>query len=362
VDGFQGGEREAVVLSLVRSSACGGEDGVGFLKDDRRLNVAITRARRHCCVICDTETISQQPFLRGLVDWVDSHGDIVSAMEIEQRRNLSPAVSDNIIQQTPEPERRESQRMIKLSSETKLIPKKTVSVSRPEPVKNDSKLQSLTSRPQQNEKQEDDSSRVLRNKLLNFKDTSNENEICFDSSLSKFQRREIHQICEEIGLLHRSEGSEGVDRKIIVSKHPIINGNAKEHSAKDELIARDESDDKMKKEPAIIAHEKSTRSEALVISGKSKPKIPDKSPQTSLDDDMEFLDAEISRLQSSHGRKIEADGKNYRTIVNGVLMSRPKPVESISKNSGTVLKLNQKIKEAQDRRKTKSKTTSTATR
>ena len=37
VDGFQGGEREAVVLSLVRSSPRGGMDGIGFLRDDRRL-------------------------------------------------------------------------------------------------------------------------------------------------------------------------------------------------------------------------------------------------------------------------------------------------------------------------------------
>jgi superfamily I DNA and/or RNA helicase len=40
VDGFQGGEREAVVLSLVRSSERGGRDGIGFLKNERRLNVA----------------------------------------------------------------------------------------------------------------------------------------------------------------------------------------------------------------------------------------------------------------------------------------------------------------------------------
>ena len=40
VDGFQGGEREAVVLSLVRSSERGGSDGIGFLRNERRLNVA----------------------------------------------------------------------------------------------------------------------------------------------------------------------------------------------------------------------------------------------------------------------------------------------------------------------------------
>jgi ATP-dependent RNA/DNA helicase IGHMBP2 len=70
VDGFQGGEREAVILSLVRSSARGGQDGIGFLRDDRRLNVAVTRAKRHCCVICDTETVSKSEFVHTLVTWI----------------------------------------------------------------------------------------------------------------------------------------------------------------------------------------------------------------------------------------------------------------------------------------------------
>ncbi len=51
VDGFQGGEREAIVLSLVRSNYKG---NLGFLKDDRRLNVAVTRARRHVALICNS--------------------------------------------------------------------------------------------------------------------------------------------------------------------------------------------------------------------------------------------------------------------------------------------------------------------
>ncbi|KAI8973348.1 P-loop containing nucleoside triphosphate hydrolase protein [Mycotypha africana] len=54
VDGFQGREKEAIVLSLVRSN----DDGeVGFLAERRRLNVAMTRAKRHLCVICDSDTL-----------------------------------------------------------------------------------------------------------------------------------------------------------------------------------------------------------------------------------------------------------------------------------------------------------------
>ncbi|KAI7894415.1 P-loop containing nucleoside triphosphate hydrolase protein [Mucor mucedo] len=54
VDGFQGREKEAILLSLVRSNDSG---EVGFLAEKRRLNVAMTRAKRHLCVICDSETL-----------------------------------------------------------------------------------------------------------------------------------------------------------------------------------------------------------------------------------------------------------------------------------------------------------------
>ena len=54
VDGFQGREMEAVILSLVRSNS---EGAVGFLQDFRRLNVAITRARRHLVIMGDSFTV-----------------------------------------------------------------------------------------------------------------------------------------------------------------------------------------------------------------------------------------------------------------------------------------------------------------
>ena len=64
VDGFQGREKEAVVLSLVRSNA---EGEIGFLADVRRMNVALTRARRKLLVIGDSATLSMHPVLPGVV-------------------------------------------------------------------------------------------------------------------------------------------------------------------------------------------------------------------------------------------------------------------------------------------------------
>ncbi|KAL9932775.1 hypothetical protein V8E36_008474 [Tilletia maclaganii] len=56
VDGMQGREKEAVVLSLVRSNR---EHEVGFLSEKRRLNVAMTRAKRQLCVVGDSDTVSR---------------------------------------------------------------------------------------------------------------------------------------------------------------------------------------------------------------------------------------------------------------------------------------------------------------
>jgi superfamily I DNA and/or RNA helicase len=71
VDGFQGREKEAVVLSLVRSNP---EGEVGFLADVRRMNVAITRARRKLLVIGDSATLSNHPFYESLFAYLESIG------------------------------------------------------------------------------------------------------------------------------------------------------------------------------------------------------------------------------------------------------------------------------------------------
>ena len=71
VDGFQGREKEAIVLSLVRSNT---ENDVGFLADVRRTNVALTRARRKLLVVGDSATLAALPFYRRLVEYFERVG------------------------------------------------------------------------------------------------------------------------------------------------------------------------------------------------------------------------------------------------------------------------------------------------
>ena len=74
VDGFQGREKEAVVVSLVRSNA---EHEVGFLGEKRRLNVAMTRPKRHLCVIGDSETVGKgSEFLKRWMGFLEEEADL----------------------------------------------------------------------------------------------------------------------------------------------------------------------------------------------------------------------------------------------------------------------------------------------
>lgn len=63
VDGFQGQERDIIVISLVRNNDVG---QIGFLRDLRRMNVAITRARMKLIIIGDSKTLGHYPFYRRL--------------------------------------------------------------------------------------------------------------------------------------------------------------------------------------------------------------------------------------------------------------------------------------------------------
>ncbi|XP_073016328.1 DNA polymerase alpha-associated DNA helicase A-like [Primulina eburnea] len=76
IDSFQGREADAVIISMVRSNNLG---AVGFLGDSRRINVAITRARKHVAIVCDSSTICHNPFLARLLRHIRYYGRVKHA-------------------------------------------------------------------------------------------------------------------------------------------------------------------------------------------------------------------------------------------------------------------------------------------
>lgn len=73
IDAFQGREKDVVILSLVRSN----EEGVvGFLGELRRINVAMTRAKKQLVIIGDSGTLSRDPDLTGLIDFLNENAAI----------------------------------------------------------------------------------------------------------------------------------------------------------------------------------------------------------------------------------------------------------------------------------------------
>ena len=78
VDGFQGREKEAVVISLVRSNPIG---EIGFLSDARRMNVALTRAKRKMIIVGDSSTLASDKFFQSLLAWIETTGNYRTAWE-----------------------------------------------------------------------------------------------------------------------------------------------------------------------------------------------------------------------------------------------------------------------------------------
>jgi superfamily I DNA and/or RNA helicase len=78
VDAFQGREKEAVVVDLVRSNDAG---DLGFLNDVRRMNVALTRAKRFLLVIGDSATLGDHPYYAAFIETAESQGAWSSAWD-----------------------------------------------------------------------------------------------------------------------------------------------------------------------------------------------------------------------------------------------------------------------------------------
>ncbi|KAL7436987.1 hypothetical protein ACHAXM_005409 [Skeletonema potamos] len=405
VDGFQGGEREAVVLSLVRSSDRGGRDGIGFLRDARRLNVAVTRAKRHCAVICDVETVSQDIFIKGLVHWMEQNGQFLSAAEFEtaevdfdddkqkfpvQKKTFNkPPVKPR---QYPKPPAVITDQTQPNSDNVHGLQKE---IKHPPATPRQPEIESNNISSSQNDKSA--AERIaLMERIKHFSDNMTKGDELALGKLSNYDCVVARELAHQLGLGCRDQDGElciyifreSKLQPIEPEQMPLASTAASafaQLNVSDDDPSSDDDDDGNECKPKHeqntllkqLAQEREQRQKeeekvsqaesALLSSKKSKKKkggqkvgSASKLPLTKVDDmddgvdDMAFLNTQIEKVQNSHGRKVEGSGKGYRSIVNGILLSKPKTQEK-AKNTAASAQLKAKLNSKSQDRKVKKK-------
>lgn len=394
VDGFQGGEREAVVLSLVRSSDRGGRDGIGFLRDERRLNVAVTRAKRHCAVICDVETVSKDKFIKSLVDWIEEYGQHLSAAEFDTKVDINLADKKHAVPV-----------QIKPFNQPKNKSNKTTDKSNPKsPANVSSQIKSKPDNLSCSLKEKNDNTGAKRIELMetikDFSDTMTKgDELSLGKDLSDYDRVVARELASQLGLGSRDQDGElslfivresrlhafdlerasepvTVIATSAFSQLDVSDDEASSDDDKDNIeleydqnnllkqLAMDRQQRQREQQTALQANTavmsskkaKKKKKGGQTVGGAGKQPEPKADDLDDALDDMAFLDAQIYKVQNSHGRKVEGSGKAYRSVVNGILLSKPNKPQEKKKNSTASSQLKAKIiAKAQDRQVKKKK-------
>ena len=241
VDGFQGREKEAVVLSLVRSNPNG---EVGFLAEHRRLNVAVTRARRHACVICDAETVGKGgKFLKEFVDYMTEAADVRTALQYQHILDSTEVSRPEGLELTVKDEIKD--RGSKGSSESKGSDKSRVK----EPNKRGQKKEQgegeknqggdgnkkkghfhTEKKPtitEEEQTEKDNQKKVELTKVIEDFIASDKKVHAFSSNLNSHDRLVVHEIAESFDLIHESKG-EGKQRQVLVKKKNVKDNGVNE--------------------------------------------------------------------------------------------------------------------------------------
>ena len=222
VDGFQGREKEVVVLSLVRSNS---NKEVGFLGERRRLNVAVTRGRRQVFVVCDTETVRNDTFLAAFIDYLEDKGEVMSAHQLGQLPSLTLPeglqTSDNGKVKKKEDAKSQVKRDVpskEAKTKSKVDQKKNFASTdiRTRTEREERKSNKYTEKKVTSEEEKADRKKSVQDQIEAFV-KSKTKELSFPPELSSFERMLVHEVAETMGLLHESQG-EGAERRIVVRK------------------------------------------------------------------------------------------------------------------------------------------------
>ena len=249
------------MLQNVPVSLFSGE--VGFLAEHRRINVAITRARRHLAIVADSETVSRDDFLKSLVEYMSSEGEVRSAHEYLQNSFTNAVDSytnghdEVLFTQTP----RDYKKKKGLNEKKTIVPKENdvkggdelevvdavdnrsinneddcstaEKGSQQGPVKVTSEPRAFnervaTMKPGKKEITEPllsagntatakYSRETLEKEIVDFIQDGSKFELSFPKTLNSQQRFDVHSIAEKLSLCHESRG-EGKERYIVVRK------------------------------------------------------------------------------------------------------------------------------------------------
>ncbi|CAD8050183.1 unnamed protein product [Paramecium sonneborni] len=187
VDGFQGREKDCIIISMVRSNQIG---EVGFLSESRRMNVAITRAKKFVCLIGDSETVSKDPFLKRLIDYFNENGDQRSAQYYQYNDKIQIPI------------------LVKQIQKESVLDKNKKTKTQIKQLKQNNNNQILNQQVQDNFiEQQQEQNTISQNEILiiNFLN-SKEIELIFKDQNS-FQRKELHELAEKYQLNHESIGN-----------------------------------------------------------------------------------------------------------------------------------------------------------
>lgn len=184
---------------------------VGFLAEERRINVAVTRARRQVAVVCDSHTVGSRPFLRRLLDHLSQHGLVRSAFEYLDDLVPQNYPGEGCAQQrqqgpkAPGPKARPAP-----AGKTKVA---AAGAGSQKPGARSSLSTAGAGRDGSGPKEGGDRFRAMLMAFL----ASSEAQLDFPASLNSHERMLVHVLAEELGLQHLSSG-EGRDRYISVRK------------------------------------------------------------------------------------------------------------------------------------------------
>lgn len=198
--------------------------------------MAVTRARRHIAVVCDTQTVQNHAFLKSLISHMTEFGEVRTAFEYIQdivpqnytrdhkdtKANASAGSSMSAKQKVKD----------QPPSKAKLGQKKSTGSSSngnsAGTVKHTKSCVTALTEEEQNKNRFTE----IREQMESFLKDLNQRELQFPSSFNSHDRLLVHQVAEDLGLVHESKG-EGKDRCITVSR-PLLSTPAEEPTQEEE--------------------------------------------------------------------------------------------------------------------------------